>query len=1193
MTSIEEGVPEFEPNLKAGGHWVAKLKVPESIREGVGHTRSRQSLEGDPRSFTWIIEIASQVLFSTSASVHYELLVGRDEKSVDLGFHGVVGSGQGAPGKLEDHQQGHRRNAAQAKGVFSKAVGLLVEDTERLWNKPSFPEWPQPEDPALPRASRDQRSSTECPPQAQHKRQKIHLVVVTHGLHSNTGADMLYLKESIDAAAKQAREDAKQRKAEMRQRDLDVKNAYGRDMNGRTKSTPELAIAPTDTEETLDEDEEHVIVRGFGGNAVKTERGIQYLGKRLAKYVLSITYPDQPYLPVKSSIGKSLKRTLTNNKTAKDGDPPSHKHSSIVKDERHVNSNLPYQITSISFVAHSLGGLVQTYAIAYIQKHSPDFFDIIEPINFIALATPFLGLSNENPIYVRFALDWGLVGRTGQDLGLSWRTPTLARSGWDAVIGGLGQDNRKAQQQPDPGTKPLLRILPTGPAQIALKRFRNRSVYSNVVNDGIVPLRTSCLLFLDWRGLGRVERARRDNGVVGTMVNWGWTEMMGQNASSAKKPFWHELFGDSEDEPQEKKRTDSPDPAKEVPIAEVGEGLDNDRASSPEDDHFLEQKGFQDEHYDRKKSQSSSLQQPPTTWSAFMSFFKPHAGTQHKAPPKKQRIYRRGQVMKHVEGGSEDEAHSDTPPSAGRGSLVRGSSLYTTNSKEDNLEAPPKTTIFEAAGDVLNPPLPPKEFILDPAARPRTIFHDRIYHPDDIPPPPTKRQRTFLLRMSSRDGTNVPPQQPEDSSSRPPSRSNTDMSSNSDPVGSMKIEEKIARAYHKDLSWRKVLVRLEPDAHNNIIVRRMFANAYGWPVVKHLCDTHFAYTEAAQMRDDNEAAVERAKPGHVGVGTEGEQVTGQVEPPSDELIAKTHSSASGGHEDQAKSHSYDSILGKTANDSSKTSKVDASEQMRRDIEKLRMDNNLKEKDNSSPAEDSTKTDHHDRKHTDPSSKRTASEIREARDELSDLVSPVTASGPNSYSSLLNKSTPTSHSSSSNRPNLSHSDSARWSDRFFDGSGDGADDSSDEDEDAEYAREWQKAKARGEEGLLLAAVAAAKEKDPDMLVKKIVKDGKPLTASPKASVEDLRKGAMVASATGAAVGTGEATPPVAFVKDNQDDGAGADPQILSLTGIGLRKSLEEQVRSDEPGTYESAASGRGGVVEQVALAGAKRVEKGQT
>jgi hypothetical protein len=97
----------------------------------------------------------------------------------------------------------------------------------------------------------------------------------------------------------------------------------------------------------------------------------------------------------------------------------------------------------------------------------------------------------------------------------------------------------------------------------------------------------------------------------------------------------------------------------------------------------------------------------------------------------------------------------------------------------------------------------------------------------------------------------------------------------------MRVEEKIARAYHKDLSWRKVLVRLEPDAHNNIIVRRMFANAYGWPVIKHLCDTHFADTYSAQTRDEEEPAIDRAKGIDVPVKEDGEHVRGQeaTQPP--------------------------------------------------------------------------------------------------------------------------------------------------------------------------------------------------------------------------------------------------------------------------------------------------------------------------
>lgn len=75
----------------------------------------------------------------------------------------------------------------------------------------------------------------------------------------------------------------------------------------------------------------------------------------------------------------------------------------------------------------------------------------------------------------------------------------------------------------------------------------------------------------------------------------------------------------------------------------------------------------------------------------------------------------------------------------------------------------------------------------------------------------------------------------------------------------MRVEEKIARAYHRGLSWRKVLVKLEPDAHNNIVVRRTFANAFGWPVVQHLVDAHFSDAATARTRDEDEPGVERAK----------------------------------------------------------------------------------------------------------------------------------------------------------------------------------------------------------------------------------------------------------------------------------------------------------------------------------------------
>ena len=892
-----EGDPDFEPLLKAGGHWTTKLTVPEDIRETSG-AGSRRSLEGQPtKSFTWIIEVASQVLFSNTASVHYEILIGRDERSIELGFHGAAASALSPAGKLEDHQNSSRHNVAQAKGVYSKAVSVRVEDTECLWNTPAFPSFSgdkrdagQADTADIQEAHlQDTDHKTNEAPRKPAKRKRIHLVMLTHGLHSNVGADMLYIKESIDATAREAREAARKVRAEQAAKQSGKKATGEEDEEDgpRSKSVPEILVAPTQEEEAEEaEDEEEVLVRGFSGNTVRTERGIQYLGKRLAKYVLSITYPDQPYLPKKSSISKSITRSFTgfNNKDkdkSKESQPtrkPSHKGSSVLRDDEHRRDDLPYQITNISFIGHSLGGLVQTYAIAYINKHSPEFFDLIKPINFIALATPFLGLSNENAIYVKFALDFGLVGRTGQDLGLTWRAPTAVRSGWSAMIGGLGgkEGQKSNNNQPDPSTKPLLRILPTGPAHTALKKFRNRTVYSNVVNDGIVPLRTSCLLFLDWSGLERVEKARREMGLVGTMAGWGWAELTGQNASSPRaKSFWTDIFSDNEDsdssrnEPARKHGEDVPQPAEE---ATKEDNIKNSESMpNPSENQFLKNP-FQNESDKPSKPSDPSSRKPSGPWTDFISMFKPNEQKPQKRSSKQAKILQRGQTMK-----LDEESGTSTPSEESQATSrvrpVRGSSLYTNQSTQDGLEAPPQTTFFEAAGDLLNPPLPPKEFLINPAARPRTIFHDRVYHPEDIPPPPVKKQQKAATARPSQGSDNnesVSPQENVDTKQAPAEG----------PIGSMKVEEKIARAYHHELSWRKVLVRLEPDAHNNMIVRRMFANAYGWPVVKHICDTHFAYTAAARTKDEKESNEDRVQARDGPIGSEGEAVRGQHDPPS-------------------------------------------------------------------------------------------------------------------------------------------------------------------------------------------------------------------------------------------------------------------------------------------------------------------------
>jgi hypothetical protein len=860
------GVPEFEPMLKAAGTWSCHLVVPDNIRQNAGTGGNGQYFGTDPHgheteSVSWIIEVTSQVIFSTSAAVNYEILVARDEKSLNLSSGVPVVGNQAQvpqPGRVSDYQQtlAAKDRAFAQRGVFSKAIRLKVEDTAGLWNTPRLPGWdeagwsgrksPTMDMPVASQAKIEDMNRSSTP-----KPKKVHLVVLTHGLHSNLSADMLFLKESIDAGVKQAKLDAKKRRA-------------------RERAERSAASSETDSVDTEDdEDDEEVIVRGFSGNATRTERGIKYLGKRFARFILSMTYPDQPFLPVAKAASDVVAHAVKVGSHKHDDDgKPAHRHSTILKAPSKPTRN--YKFTKISFIGHSLGGLIQMYAVAYIQKHSPQFFDIIEPVNFIALASPFLGLNHENPLYVKFALDFGLVGRTGQDLGLTWRAPTIARSGWGAIVSNLGENaHKRVYGESQPESKPLLRILPTGPAHIALKKFRNRTVYSNVVNDGIVPLRTSCLLFLDWQGLGRVEKARREAGLVETVVRSGWAELTGANVTSPRIGPWSPV--EERDDGSTNSKSDAQD-SHLVPQPSTNATLEDDRRSLRSSTIPY----HEPEATPSPTIEFSSTTINPSPFSGFFNFFRSNEPPKSPTISQKQsKIYQRSQTL--------FSEHSVTDSAASSRSRVTSGQELSEDS--DGVSAPPKTTFFESAGDLLNPKLPSLEFLLDPSKRPRTIFHDRVYHPSDIPPPPLKRRSVTTLSMRRKTQTQTgsttsttktgdsggtspfpSPQLPHEDSSLSKRDYDDTMHTNpnmdpDDVIDSsqMKVEEKIARAYHRGLSWRKVLVKLEPDAHNNIIVRRTFANAFGWPVVHHLVEAHFSDSEAARTRDDEEAGGERAK----------------------------------------------------------------------------------------------------------------------------------------------------------------------------------------------------------------------------------------------------------------------------------------------------------------------------------------------
>ncbi|CEP61482.1 lipase ROG1 family protein LALA0_S03e03840g [Lachancea lanzarotensis] len=484
--------PKFEPALQPQQDFYAEM-----------------SLHNLKKKYVWILDIASQIIFTNTSQIGFEISIGSSKKSLENIYFGEHLFPYSASSKL--------------------SVTRL--DTLDQWNLSDY-----------------------MSPQAD---QKQHLVIMTHGLHSNVPADLLYVKEQIEKSQK-----------------------YYKD--------------------------EQIVVKGFTGNVCKTERGIKYLGTRLANYVVQKLYNER--------------------------------------------------VTKISFIGHSLGGLVQTFAIAYISVNFPWFFERVQPTNFITLASPLLGIVTDNPAYVNMLLSFGIVGKTGQDLGL------------------------KGQSE---GEKPLLYFLPGEPTKTILKKFKRRTIYANAVNDGIVPLYSASLLFLEYKEV--LAQLQRMPDIGHKLV------------TTAPGEFFMKNF-----------------------IAPISKAI--------------------------------------SLW----------------APQKF--------------------------PDDG-----------------DGISKIPKASVIESATSILIPPAPDKSYIMDPATRANVIIHDKLYTETDIPERNSNSEEELLGSNNVLLRTFV---------------ANAENSH-------QQLEEEIARRWHEGLDWRKVIVSLKPDAHNNIIVRRRFSNAYGWPVIDHLIQNHF------------------------------------------------------------------------------------------------------------------------------------------------------------------------------------------------------------------------------------------------------------------------------------------------------------------------------------------------------------------
>ena len=132
------------------------------------------------------------------------------------------------------------------------------------------------------------------------------------------------------------------------------------------------------------------------------------------------------------------------------------------------------KIRKLSVVGYSLGGLIARYSIGLL--YSRGVFDRIEPVNFTAFASPFLGV--RTPVRGYHSSIWNTLG-----------SKTLSTSGTQLFLIDSFRDTGR----------PLLSIL-ADPDSIfirALARFKHRVLYANVQNDRSAPWYTTSITSTD------------------------------------------------------------------------------------------------------------------------------------------------------------------------------------------------------------------------------------------------------------------------------------------------------------------------------------------------------------------------------------------------------------------------------------------------------------------------------------------------------------------------------------------------------------------------------------------------------------------------------------------------------------------------------------------------------------------------
>ncbi|KAG0340817.1 hypothetical protein BG000_010997 [Podila horticola] len=223
-----------------------------------------------------------------------------------------------------------------------------------------------------------------------------------------------------------------------------------------------------------------VIYRAQANESELTYDGVDLCGQRLVKEVHEVIKVIESGGDTEELRGKKNKKknTKASKKGSKDDQNSSDLASTVNSSTNSSTRDLPgtqednsatrsKKVTQFSYLGYSLGGLIGRFAMGMLAEEG--FFDEVEPVYFVTMATPHLGirqppLSNWSKIF-NF-LSSRMLSRTGEQLQLI-----------DDYVDG----------------RPILLVM-SEPSSIfvqALARFKRRAIYCNIRNDRSVPFWTA------------------------------------------------------------------------------------------------------------------------------------------------------------------------------------------------------------------------------------------------------------------------------------------------------------------------------------------------------------------------------------------------------------------------------------------------------------------------------------------------------------------------------------------------------------------------------------------------------------------------------------------------------------------------------------------------------------------------------